>query len=135
DYNLWYNISLSSDIAGPWGAANTMPLVGTQGIGLDGWSNSASSVSTVYGPFSISNNVCIAEPGASMNYLIGNPLGYGLDPHGGSVIGSGFTLRINNNYVDPRGAAKFVPRGQSGQYGPGTTLSGNINMVTGQSIS
>jgi hypothetical protein len=135
DYNLWYNIPLRSDIDGLWGAANKMPSAGTQGVGPDGWSNSASSVSTVYGPFSVCNNVCIAAPGAGINYLIGNPLGYGLDPHGGSVIGAGFTFRINNNYVDPRGTAKFVPKGQNGLYGPGTSLSGNINMVTGGSIS
>jgi hypothetical protein len=135
DYNLLYNIALRSEIGGLWGAANKMPSAGTQGIGPDGWSNSPGSVSTVYGPFSVSNNVCIAARGASINYLIGDPLGYGLDPHGGSVIGAGFTLGINNNYIDPSGTAKFVPKGQNGQYGPGTTLSGNINMLTGGSIS
>ena len=61
DYNLWYNIRLRSDIAGRWGAANTMPSAGTQGIGPDGWSISANSVSTLYGPFSVSFNVCIAD--------------------------------------------------------------------------
>ena len=57
-----------------------------------------------------------------------------MDRLGGSAIDAGFTLGINDNYVDPRGAAKFVPTAQNGQYGPGTSLSGNINMVTGRWI-
>jgi hypothetical protein len=122
NHNLWFNIGLRTDVAGLWGAAGTMPRQGTQGIGPDGW-NTATGQSLAYGPYSVSNNAIVALAGASINHLIGSPVG------NGSTIRPGFSIVVNDNYVDPTGAATFLVKGST------TTSRGNVNMVTGANLS
>jgi hypothetical protein len=106
DFNLFYNENVAI-----WGG------VGSQGLGLDGF-----GTYSLQGPFSSSNNVLIALSGASMNHLIERPAV--------TFQSGGFTYAINSNYVDTSGGP-FI----SGPTAAAVTESGNINMVTGGSIS
>jgi len=124
DFNLCFNIASMSDIAGPWGAANTQPAGGTRGIlpaGESGYN------ATMNGAISVSKNTFIAygPTGTVQQFVSGCNSAY-------VGIGPNYSQTVNYNYCDPSGISSWLEQATVPGMQPPV---GNRNMLTGAPMS